>query len=349
MFLLYDERRYLFLEDKNKLNKDKISVLQEIYDKCLGDRTIAKEEIQKTTDRLSEIDLYLESMKVDNEFDLKIFSPRKSEDLSKDKERISQYEKEKYELENCKKRQITELTQLNIQIEQLELLIKNFNETRFKIIDVQEKERQRIARDLHDSTVQNLTHLIHRIELSSMFIDQDKVRSKLELESCIKILKTSIEEIRETIFNLRPMSFDDLGFRQCIENLIANIKLNYRNCDVELDIFDLDQYEWKIKNKKSINLFLVTVYRIIQEAISNIIKHSEADKILLDIKCIDTNCVVIIKDNGKGFSVEDALEQNEKHFGLSDMQDRVNLLNGNIDIISECGHGTELKIEIPLI
>ncbi|MCM1125601.1 MAG: histidine kinase [Lachnospiraceae bacterium] len=331
------------------MNKDKISVLQEIYDKCLRDRIDTKENIQKMTDRLSEIELHLNSIQQDDEFDLKVFSPRKSKDLSIEKERISQLENEKYELENSKRKQEAELSKLDTQIEQLEQLIKNFNDTRFKIIDVQEKERQRISRDLHDSTVQNLTHLIHRIELSSMFIDQDKVRAKLELESCIKILKTSIEEIRETIFNLRPMTFDDLGFRQCVENLIANMKLNYRNCDVELNVFELDQYEWKIKNKKSINLFLVTVYRIIQEAISNIIKHSEADKISLDIKCVDTNCVLIIKDNGKGFSVEDTLDQNEKHFGLSDMQDRVNLLNGNINIISECGHGTELKIEIPLI
>lgn len=339
----------IFLEDKYKLNKEKLSVLQEIYDGCLKDRTDLKEIIQKIEDRLSEIELYLGSSEEDKEFDLKIFSPRKSEALLKDKERILEFEKEKQELEYKKKEQNSKLIKLDIQIEQLELLIKNFNETRFKIIDVQEKERQRIARELHDSTVQNLTHLIHRIELSSMFIDQDTVRSKLELESCIKILKTSIEEIRETIFNLRPMSFDDLGFKQCIENLIANIKLNYRNCIVELNVFDLDQYDWKIKNKKSINLFLVTVYRIIQEAISNIIKHSEADKIILEIKCIDANCIINIKDNGKGFSVEDTLEQNEKHFGLSDMQDRVNILNGSIDIISECGQGTELKIEIPLI
>lgn len=339
----------IFLEDKYKLNKEKLSVLQEIYDGCLKDRTDLKEIIQKTEDRLSEIEIYLGSSGEDKEFDLKIFSPRKSEALLKDKERILEFEEEKQELEQKRREQNFKLIKLNTQIEQLEVLIKNFNETRFKIIDVQEKERQRIARELHDSTVQNLTHLIHRIELSSMFIDQDTVRSKLELESCIKILKTSIEEIRETIFNLRPMSFDDLGFKQCIENLIANIKLNYRNCTVELDIFDLDQYDWKIKNKKSINLFLVTVYRIIQEAISNIIKHSEADKIILEIKCIDANCIINIKDNGKGFSVEDTLEQNEKHFGLSDMQDRVNILNGSIDIISECGQGTELKIEIPLI
>lgn len=339
----------IFLEDKYKLNKEKLSVLQEIYDGCLKDRTDLKDNIQKTENRLSEIELYLGSVEKDEEFDLKVFSPRKSETLLKDKERILEFEKEKQELEYKKKEQNSKLIKLDIQIEQLELLIKNFNETRFKIIDVQEKERQRIARELHDSTVQNLTHLIHRIELSSMFIDQDTVRSKLELESCIKILKTSIEEIRETIFNLRPMSFDDLGFKQCIENLIANIKLNYRNCIVELNVFDLDQYDWKIKNKKSINLFLVTVYRIIQEAISNIIKHSEADKIILEIKCIDANCIINIKDNGKGFSVEDTLEQNEKHFGLSDMQDRVNILNGSIDIISECGQGTELKIEIPLI
>lgn len=328
------------------MNKDKFSVLQEIYDACLRNRIEEKNNLQKTIDRLSEIEIHIDAMRQNEEFDLKVFSPRKSENLYKDY--LSKYESEKEELEFKKKEYYNKISKLDKQIEQLELFINNSNENKFKIIDVQEKERQRIARELHDSTVQNLTHLIHRIELSSMFIDQDKVRAKLELESCIKILKSSIEEIRETIFNLRPMTFDDLGFRQCIENLIANVKLSYRNCDVELSIYDLDHYDWKIKNKKSINLFLVTVYRIIQEALSNIIKHSDADKIVLNIDCNNNNCFITIKDNGKGFSVE-GLEQNDKHFGLTDMYDRVSLLNGNMDIISVCDQGTELKIEIPLI
>lgn len=328
------------------MNKDKSSVLQEIYDSCLKNRAEEKENLQKIIDRLLEVDIHLDAVRKNEESDLKVFSPRNSESFYKDY--LSKYESEKEELEYKKKEYYNKITKLDKQIEQLEIFINNSNENKFKIIDVQEKERQRIARELHDSTVQNLTHLIHRIELSSMFIDQDKIRAKLELESCIKILKTSIEEIRETIFNLRPMTFDDLGFRQCVENLIANVKLSYRNCEVELNVYDLDQYDWKIRNKKSINLFLVTVYRIIQEAVSNIIKHSDADKIILNIDCEDNSCFINIKDNGKGFSVE-GLEQNDKHFGLTDMYDRVSLLNGNMDIISECDQGTELKIEIPLI
>lgn len=329
------------------MNRDKLSVLQEIYETCLKNRTEEKEDFQKIVDRLSELEIHLSALKENDNFDLKVFSPRMPENLYKDY--LDKYEKEKEELEYKKKEHGQKIIQLDKQIEQLELFIKNSNENRFKIVDVQEKERQRIARELHDSTVQNLTHLIHRIELSSMFIDQDTVRAKLELESCIKILKTSIEEIRETIFNLRPMTFDDLGFRQCVENLIANVKLSYRNCNVDLNVCDLDQHDWKIKNKKSINLFLVTVYRIIQEAISNIIKHSNADKVVLNISCDGNNCFIVIKDNGKGFSLEEGLEQNDKHFGLTDMQDRVSLLNGNMSIISEYDKGTEIKIEIPLI
>ena len=328
------------------MNKDRFSVLQDIYDTCLKNRMELKESLQRVQDRISEIEVYMHSIKNCEEIDTNFFSPRK-ENFHRDY--LLKYETEKDKLEYQKKEYDQKITELNKQIEQLEIFIKNSNENRFKIIDVQEKERQRIARELHDSTVQNLTHLIHRIELSSMFIDQDTIRAKLELESCIKILKSSMEEIRETIFNLRPMTFDDLGFRQCIENLIANVKLSYRNCDVDLNICDLDQYDWKIKNKKSINLFMVTVYRIIQEAVSNIIKHSNADKIMININCDNNSCFIVIKDNGKGFSVEEGLEQNDKHFGLTDMQDRVSLLNGNMDITSACNKGTELKIEIPLI
>ena len=93
-----------------------------------------------------------------------------------------------------------------------------------QIIEVQENERKRIKRDLHDTTLQNLTHVMHQIELGEMQMETDAVGAKLELMSARQNLKNVISEIRNLIFDLRPMSFDDLGLKETFENFIDIIK-----------------------------------------------------------------------------------------------------------------------------
>lgn len=89
---------------------------------------------------------------------------------------------------------------------------------RLQILDIQEKERHRIARDLHDTTLQNLSHLVHNIELSSLYIDKDPIRARLELEVVNKKLKSVIQEMRNIIFDLRPMTFDDFGIKESLKD-----------------------------------------------------------------------------------------------------------------------------------
>lgn len=332
------------------MNMDEHTVLQEMYQTCLQNREEENKLLQNNLNRIAEIDAFIKSIREETEADFKVFSPRNPENIYGDKIREKENEKNDFEKEN--QNHYKKINQLDKQIQQLELLInkeEKDNNKHLKIIDIQEKERQRIANELHDSSVQNLTHLIHMIELSSLFIDQDPIRAKLELETCIKNLKSVINEIRETIFNLRPMSFDDLGFRQCIADLISGLKKDYKNYDIEFNVCELDQSNWKIDDKCAIDLFLVTVYRIIQEGITNALKYSNADKIILTVLNKKDFCSINIKDNGVGFLVDKIIEQRDKHFGLSIMQERVSLINGKIDVLSEPGKGTELKIEIPLI
>lgn len=215
------------------------------------------------------------------------------------------------------------------------------------ILDIQEKERIRIARELHDSSLQNLTHLIHAIELSSMYIDQDPIRAKLELATCSQNLKQTINEIRDTIFNLHPMSFDDLGFKQCIENYIDNVKQQIKNCEIIYVVDDINYVSDNNSEKDTYNLFLVTIYRIIQEAITNALKHSDADKIELYIKRKDHQLFIQVIDNGKGFSVDNIMENQDKHFGISIMRERVYLLNGEIQMNSKPDCGTKIEVVVP--
>lgn len=325
---------------------DELEILKNIYNNTLQLKEDECKAIKYNSDRIDAIDAFLLSVK--DEMDIKIFSPRREEDIYKEK--IIQFEQEKASLKKKNEEHYKKINLLNNHIQQLDILIDNIDEKQnnskiYDILDMQEKERQRIANDLHDSTIQNLTHLIHTIELGSMYIDKDIIRAKLELETCIKNLKSIIDEMRQIIFNLRPMSFDDLGFKHCIENFIYNMRTQYVNFEIEYDVCDLDNEDFNIENNSGVNLFIVTIYRLIQESVMNAIKHSKGKKIILIIEKKNNKCVIHIKDDGEGYNFDDD-EKSNNHFGLIIMKERISLLNGKVSINTD-ENGTEVIIEIP--
>lgn len=209
-----------------------------------------------------------------------------------------------------------------------------------QILDIQERERQRIARDLHDTSLQNLTHLIHKIELSSMFIDDDPLKAKLELETASKSLKSVIKEIRNTIFDLRPMTFDDLGLRESFERLADYLR--------ESSQFDVYYNLEEINCNNS--LVLMTIFRIIEECTNNAIKHSDGSVVFFELKkSADNTCIIIVADDGKSFDTEKVLSEKDGHFGLCILKERVELLCGTMEIDSRPDKGTVIKIVIPLL
>ncbi len=203
-----------------------------------------------------------------------------------------------------------------------------------RIIEVQENERKRIARDLHDTTLQNLTHVMHQIELGEMQMETDAVGAKLELMSARQNLKNVISEIRNLIFDLRPMSFDDLGLKETFENFIDIIKAHSK-FEVIAEIDDI----------KGSDYFLISVYWIAREAIMNAVKHSGGNMVHFICKENEDSLDIIVEDNGHGFVQEDL--QKMKHYGLDVMKERVNLLKGTINIIYE--KGTKVVVNIPVI
>lgn len=226
----------------------------------------------------------------------------------------------------------------NIMIEiyrELEKILSRENRN-LTVLKIQEEDRKRIARELHDTSLQNLTHLVHRLELCGLYIDTDPIQAKLELSAANKHLKDIIEEIRGTIFDLRPMIFDDLGIKASLERLLAEM-----NKDNKLEInADIDDVSCET------NLILVTIYRVVQESLVNIFKHADANKVNLSFKERDGRCIIEIEDDGKGFQQDNV--DCEKHFGISLMRERVELLNGKFEIVSEECKGTKIRIDISL-
>lgn len=317
--------------------EEKKEILEKLYNDFLREKESIQKEIDNCKNKISEIDSYISSITDMEESDFKVFSPRDVESIYKDSLEENRSLKNKYETDYkkyIKKREKTDSRLRKVK----KLMLEYGDET--QIFDIQEKERQRISRDLHDSSLQNLTHSIHKLELASLYIDKDPIQAKLEIAEISKDIKGVIEEIRNTIFDLRPMQFDDLGLKESVEQLIEKIRKD-NSINIKCDIDDNIS-----SNDKNI---LLTIFRIIQECVNNAIKHSNGSLIELKIKnkadCFD----IVISDNGEGFDVNEIFtEKAKRHFGLMILEERVNILNGTINIESEIEKGTKVHVQLPL-
>jgi Signal transduction histidine kinase len=218
--------------------------------------------------------------------------------------------------------------------------IENFG---VQILETQENERIRIARELHDSTVQNLTNLVHKTELCLKLVDIDTVRVKLELETEINSIRSIINDMRSIIYDLRPMSIDDLGLNVTIERYITRFLTE--NDEIEIE-FTTENEEIKL-----LPIINITLFRIIQEACNNVKEHAGANKVMIHLIYNKDNIQLSIVDNGIGFDTK-LFHQNESHsdksFGLSIMKERIYLLSGKIDIISKDKEGTSILVSVPV-
>jgi two-component system sensor histidine kinase DegS len=219
---------------------------------------------------------------------------------------------------------------------------QKLNDKGLSILEAQEIERQRIARELHDSTVQNLTSLVHKAELCNKLIDIDSIRAKLELTTMSNTIKTVINDMRGIIYNLKPMSLDDLGLTVTIERY-ANRLMDNNNIQVIVHSNE--------ETKEILSVIKLTLFRVIQEACVNVVKHANANLINIDIKYEEHNITVSIKDNGNGFTIDKQpihSSDQSSSFGLSIMKERISLLSGIVEIHSEKGMGTIVTVFAPL-
>ena len=290
-----------------------------------------------------------------NDDNFESFSPREVSSYNKSK--MVELSEEQKQIQQLLKDYRSEVLELNLKIDEVTSVIKvaqNENEicneeiskskkSNLNVLESVEKERQRIARDLHDSTVQNLTSLVHKSELCMKLIDLDPIRCKLELSSMGKILREVIEDMRKMIYDLRPMSFDDIGFGVTIERALDKCKAAY---NIRYS-FKIEGEEYQLPNMVSISLL-----RIIQESCSNAINHGNAK--MIDIKLIyhEDSIELMVENDGDGFDVstiDDLSRDDYSGFGLSMMKERIYLLSGDLSIQSKAGEkGCLLTVNLPI-
>lgn len=224
-------------------------------------------------------------------------------------------------------------------IEKLKREKKQQEEFTKKLIESQENERKRVAAELHDSLGQDLL-IIKNKALISLKKADNVAKLKEDIKEISELTTSTINEVREISYNLRPYELDRLGLLKTLQSLIdkagksTNISFN---CDIDnIDNIFVPEIE-------------INVYRIVQECLSNIIKHSEATQVVVGIKKLEKEISIFISDNGKGFNVEKKFSDKErKGFGLKGIPERVKLFGGEFNIESEPGKGTRIKITLPI-
>ena len=213
-----------------------------------------------------------------------------------------------------------------------------------KLLKTQEMDRNRISRDLHDSTVQSLTSFGHKLEYCCRMVEKDPVRVKLELQTLIDLNKEVINDMREIIYDLRPMSLNNLGFVSSVEAYCQHLRRN-DNFDVVLKING--------EEKELGSITSVTLFRILQEACNNSLKHSKAKKVYIRITYTRDTIDLDVDDDGVGFNLEMVEERAEDDFlhgfGLSTMRERAKLLSGTFSLRTRPGFGTKIHVSVPLI
>ena len=202
----------------------------------------------------------------------------------------------------------------------------------------QEADRKRIARELHDSLEQNLLVIKNRATLTlSSPEKQEKMGTALEEISHISL--DSIQEVRSIANNLRPYQIDRLGLDKAIQSMLNQIA---DASGIVID-YEIEPVPGDLSSELQINL-----YRIIQEAMNNSLKHSEATHMIVTLLVSDRAVTLRIKDNGCGFDPDSEKSRETHGFGLSGIRERSTMFNGTSELITAPENGTEWIIRFPI-
>ncbi|MCK5836522.1 MAG: PAS domain S-box protein, partial [Desulfobacula sp.] len=211
-----------------------------------------------------------------------------------------------------------------------------------RLMQAQERERQMISCELHDSIAQNLSTL--KLYCSRLFNALSSSESDIKELSAgtSRLLDQTITAVRDLAYNLRPPSLEHMGLVAALDVFCEEFA---EKNDIRVDFQAAGIHESKLTPDAQINL-----YRLVMEGLNNIRKHAAADKATIRLVGAYPNVILRIEDNGKGFDVKERERSivNEKRMGLRSMRERANLLKGQMSIHSQLNKGTQIVIKLPL-
>jgi len=208
-----------------------------------------------------------------------------------------------------------------------------------KVLTGQEEERTRLARELHDTIGQSLTAIIMTTTAVENSLPADYVSGKDKLAGVRSMAVQTLRDLRGLIFDLRPEVLDDLGLGLALHSQVkkylepAGVKVNLRAVGLK------DQLPAEVET---------AVFRVVQEAITNIARHAQASEASISLTKKDDRLIVRVEDDGVGFDPDQVLQKQQHAWGLRGMEERVTLLGGKFYVGSRPGNGTLVLAEVPL-
>lgn len=210
-----------------------------------------------------------------------------------------------------------------------------------EISTAQENERRRVAVEIHDGVAQWMVGASYGIKACSILVSELRLDDlQRELAETGQAVQRSIKELRRTIANLRPLPLEELGLVAAIRQVATTLAEDGIICNTEVDV-DLPRLSIPEET---------TTYRIIQEMLNNVRRHSGASEVTVHMQYQDGMYSVAVSDNGQGFAPEEVLnnEMSAMHMGLIGMKERAGLLGGYLTIDSSHGKGTAMRFSFPV-
>ena len=221
-----------------------------------------------------------------------------------------------------------------------------------RIIKATEEERYRISREIHDGPAQDLANALFTTSITERLMDQDMAAAKETLGELRGEIRKCLTGVRQIIFDMRPMALDDLGLPQAVEQLV-NL---FGERGKLRGSFSLEGHHYQLPKHVEI-----AVFRIVQEALNNVVNHATTDKVKVRMHYTDAALTVLIADEGVGFDTKYAhdepleepddsfdmeAQRRKRHFGVIGMEERAKLIGAAIQILSEPKKGTKVHLRV---
>ena len=209
-----------------------------------------------------------------------------------------------------------------------------------QLLSIQEKERRRVARELHDELGQALTVLKINLVAIEDKLAPDQQHLKASCEHMLSYIDTVIENVRRLSWDLSPSSLEDLGLSAALGYLVDE---TCRNHNMQSEVV-MDEIDHLFTPEIQIN-----IYRIFQESLTNVVKHARASLVSVNVTREDGKVSFTIRDNGRGFNLKQAMSGKvaKKSLGLTAMNERALMARGSLQISSRKGRGTTIAFSIP--
>lgn len=209
-----------------------------------------------------------------------------------------------------------------------------------RVIQTEEAVRQGLVRKMHDSVASSISNFILQAEICQRFFDVNPDRARTELNALKSSAGSTFSNVKDFIFDLRPMMLDDLGVVPTLRRYAESFQ-EKNGVPVPITVTGVERrLESHIE---------VTVFRNVQELLQNAMNHSQATQIQIQVDMGQEQVTAVVEDNGSGFNVDDAFNGNSKTIGLATLRERTEMLGGELNIHSNLGQGTRVEFSIPII